>query len=475
MYDHTKQYRCTIIRGKSQNEMDNLLPVYAMVVDDVCPCSISEFDTNFDSALKRFMPSANEKTLKNHRTEIAGKMFGMYYAASDGIVYESERTSKFLEEDDQPAFFKDICYKHQFPNGSQKVATTVRERVNDKINIRPFAFTLRLLQLAMASKVDITKKQIGYYVFNALDVLQGNATPDEVLSAIKDDESKGIIRKISYPGKEDSFCYQHINEQLNLLEMANLIRFTEDKRIILNMKEADVIEDFASEWNKPPMFNVYAYDLDSTSGRSEFQLDWDKYYSEVSPIADRFVTKPEALIDVTSKDDKSSVKKSEKHRTNTTEFGDKGEEIVYNYEKDRVAAYNARLINKVIAMGKTKGLGYDIQSVVAEDGPEAEFVKYIEVKSTKRYTAPDQNDSIWMDTLNITRNEYVAAIQHKEYYSIFRVYFTHEGIVAFVLKNPGESIKSGRLSAVPTMYRIDFNGSHIDEVIHLKRDTEEIA
>ena len=50
---------------------------------------------------------------------------------------------------------------------------------------------------------------------------------------------------------------------------------------------------------------------------------------------------------------------------------------------------------------------YDIQTVVAETGDEAEFVKYIEVKSTKRVTVPDITDSLWIDTLNITRNEYI--------------------------------------------------------------------
>ena len=35
MYDHTKQYRCTIIRGKSQKEMDDMLPAYAKVIDEI--------------------------------------------------------------------------------------------------------------------------------------------------------------------------------------------------------------------------------------------------------------------------------------------------------------------------------------------------------------------------------------------------------------------------------------------------------
>ena len=67
---------------------------------------------------------------------------------------------------------------------------------------------------------------------------------------------------------------------------------------------------------------------------------------------------------------------------------------------------------------------------------DGEFVKYIEVKSTKRLTCPDVNDELWIDTLNITRNEWVAAQQHRDFYSIFRVYFTRDGIHMFILKNP---------------------------------------
>lgn len=112
MYDCTRQYRCTIIRGKSQKEMDDLLPAYAKVIDEVCPCEASEFEMKFNNAFMRYLPAAErvKKTLDNHRTEISGKLFGMYFFSEDGKVYESERTQKFLEDNDQPAFFKDICY-----------------------------------------------------------------------------------------------------------------------------------------------------------------------------------------------------------------------------------------------------------------------------------------------------------------------------------------------------------------------------
>lgn len=54
MYDCTRQYRCTIIRGKSQKEMDDLLPAYAKVIDEVCPCEASEFEMKFNNAFMRY-------------------------------------------------------------------------------------------------------------------------------------------------------------------------------------------------------------------------------------------------------------------------------------------------------------------------------------------------------------------------------------------------------------------------------------
>ena len=37
---------------------------------------------------------------------------------------------------------------------------------------------------------------------------------------------------------------------------------------------------------------------------------------------------------------------------------------------------------------------------------------------------------------NITRNEWIAAMQHKEFYSIYRVYFIRGGVVMYIIKNP---------------------------------------
>ena len=447
--------------------MDDFLPAYAKVINEICPCKADDFEQLFNNAFMRYLPESDriKKTLDNHRTEISGKLFGMYYFSSDGMVFESERTQKFLEDNDQPAFFKDVCYKMQFPNGMQKVSPTVMERVADGISIRPNAFLMKLLLIAKTANVEVTKKDIGYYVLNSLDVLQGKANPYEVLDAISQDKKLGIQRDIQIPDKADSYCWQHINEQINYLELANLIRITEDRKVYLNPNETEAIELFAQDWDKQPEFDVYSFDLSTSQKRKEFQYAWGEYFGRVSTCVDKFATSAASLVvDIT--DTSKPVDKKEHKGTNLTEFGDEGEQIVYDYEKKRVSAFSQRLANKVLSLGRTKGLGYDIQSVIAEPGDMAEFVKYIEVKSTKRLTCPDVNDTLWVDTLNITRNEWVAAQQHGKFYSIYRVYFTRDGIVMFVLKNVADKIEDGRMTIVPMTYRVDFSNSSVDAVIN---------
>ena len=95
----------------------------------------------------------------------------------------------------------------------------------------------------------------------------------------------------------------------------------------------------------------------------------------------------------------------------------------------------------------------------------AEFVKYIEVKSTKRVTAPDLSDSSWIDTINITRNEWVAAQQHRDFYHIYRVYFARNGVVVYIISNIYQKEQDGIVSVVPMMYRVDFANNAVDAVL----------
>jgi len=470
MYNHENQYRCTIIRGKSQKEVDDLLPAYATIIVDICPCNKCTFESEFNTRLSKYLPTGKQtkKTLDNHRTEIAGKLFGMYYATSqddDAIYYPSERTQKFLEDNDQPAFFKDVCYKMQFPNGMSK-ASNAAEIINVGISIRQYCYLLKVLLLAKYASIKLTKNDIGYYVLNNLDVLQRKSNPVEVLEQVEKDKRNHIERKIHTEGKASSYDMQHINEQINYLELANLV-IVNDGDVIVNSNELDTIELFSEHWNDNLLFDSSKFDLSTIDGRKEYSQAWNEYFARLSDVSGQFVTTAAAL-NIT--EEVTTQKQKRQEGQTTVEIGDEGEEYVFEFEKRRVAQFNQRLVNKVIALGKQKGLGYDIQSVVAEAGDEAEFVKYIEVKSTKRVTAPNIKDELWIDTLNITRNEYIAAQQHKDYYSIYRLYFTREGIVVFILDNIYKKCKDGVITPIPMMYRVDFNKVAVNAVINYDKE-----
>ena len=445
--------------------MDDMLPLYAKAVAAVCPCPINIFPGKFDEILKRHLPSASDKTLANHRTEIAGALLGLYYEENEE-VFESDRNKKFLQDSDQPSLFKDICFKHQFPTGVQTMVTA-KEKLDAGIEFRPYPFILKVLKLADARHVELTTQDIGYYILNSEDVLKGDATPDEVFGVIASDKRSGIERNIPDGGKAPSFVFQHIREQLNYLELANLIFIESDRIVRLNHYENKCISLFADEYGKPLLFDFNLYDLSSTRGRNECHAAWRKYYGELSmPAATGdFVTTASAILNIPSTTTTVQQGDGGQSTDNTVEIGDEGEEIVFKYEKARVLRFCARLVNRVLLLGKTKGLGYDIQSVVAETGPKAEFYKYIEVKTTKRVTAPSIEDDTWSDNITITRNEYLAAMQHGEAYCIFRVYLTRFGVTFHIIGNVCQKVEDKRIDIVPLTYRVDFSGKSIDSVV----------
>lgn len=465
MYDHRKQLKCAIIRARAISDVDNLLPKYATVIDNLCPCTKAEFEKGFNDAFREYAisrarnksnESAIKKTLDNHRTEVSGSLFGMHYEV-DGIVYSSERNKKFLEDNDQPAFFKDWLLKMQFPNGMQKSQTYLK-MVEEKLCCHPYSILLRVLEYARRSDVVLLKQELGYYIFNSEDVLKGNATANEVFDQIMNDKRGAIPpRKIIIPDGESSSYDQHVGDQLKYLQLANLI-YIDGQEVKINPHEMKAINRFIDLIDKPLGFDVYKYDLSNVENRKRFETDWAIYYGQLSKYADDLATSVESLLLPVDEEPKKL-----KRTNNKIELGDEGEAFVLNFEKDRVSIFNAHLVNKVLGLGKTKGLGYDIQSVIAEPGDFSEFVKYIEVKSTKRVTAPDLKDEVWTDTINITRNEWIAAMQHKEFYSIYRVYFIRGGVVIYIIKNPYQKKMDNIIDVVPLTYRVDFQNNSIDE------------
>lgn len=452
-FNPEKQFRCTIIRGKAKNMLDNLLPAYANRIDSICPCDKDTFAKEFNHRLIEILGSGTtQKTLNNHRTEIAGTLFGMFYEDAE-VVLPSSRRIKYLEDSDQPAFFKDICFKFQFPNGMDKI-DKVLEKVHAKISIRQFPYILQILLIADKKNIHLTKDDIAFYILNSLQVLQGKITPDKVIEKIIEERNSGILRKVKYPDKQSSYSMQHIREQLNYLELANLIRI-EGSLVKLNYNDIQDVNYIAQFWDRKPEFEVYKYDFSVEEDKKNFFRDWQIYYSNVNSHIS--FTTTIASLEVKSIDKFDTIDKNA--------LGDEGEGFVLEYEKERVKSYDSSLIRKVIHLGKTRGLGYDIQSVVAEDGEFSEFVKYIEVKTTKRITVPDISDPSWIDTINLTRNEWVAAAQHKGSYNLYRVYFTPKQVTIYVINDPFTKHKNGQLKARPISYRLDFSNKAIDFMV----------
>lgn len=461
MFNPDIQYRCTIIRGKAQKELDNLLPAYANIIAEICPCTKEDFDKNFNDELSNIIYKANfdlldennQKTIRNHITEIAGKLFGLYYF-NQNFIYESESNKKLLEDNDQPAFFKNLCLNFQFPNGTQKIQTIV-ERIDDNIKFKPFHFLLALISSAKKSNVFLTKDEIAYYVLNAKQVLQGEISIEEVLTEILQDRKNNSSKKLEVT----SFNTQHIREQLNLLALANLI-FIDGDLVVLNQAETNTINLFISELNEPLKFDIYKYNLSIDEEKKAMYSEWSEYFGKIAVKDYELIsTSIEALQRV-------EVEKVviPKKGTDHTILGDEGEEYVFTLEKNRVMATHPRLTNKVLLLGNQRGLGYDISSVEANENiEEPEFARFIEVKSTKRITEPDLQDTTWIDTINLTRKEWIAAKQYRTAYNIYRVYFTPNATIVRKINDPFDKNENGIITVLPTLYRMDFGSQSIDK------------
>ncbi len=435
-----QQYRCTIVRGKGQTDIEDFLLVYANIIKAICPCSPESFTQQFESRLSEVLPMATGKTLSNHRTEIVGKLFGMYFE-KDSTVRISERTTKLLKDSDLPSFFKDICFKLQFPNGMDSTANVV-ERFENRICLRPCVFIVQCLDYAHSKHNTLTRSELGFYALNCLSVLQGDVLPSQVVNRIFKDRKNDSIQTL----ESGSFNRQHIVEMFNYLELANLITVENDVAT-LNLAESRSLEIFkASDYSKL-LFDAYKYDLNDQEERVGFYAEWDEYYSKLAHSRwDVFETTATAL--------NSKIKFDGKAGVDTTQIGDDGEKLVYQYERARVSAVNPRWADKVKIVGGTRGLGYDVHSIHGDGASPARAV-HIEVKSTKRRTIPEHIE----DSVTLTRNEWQAAEQYGADYWIYRVYLTSEGAFVFPIKDVKGKADEKAIFVEAMEYRVDFSGT----------------
>lgn len=460
-YEPTHQYRCTIVRGRSQNLMEDMLPIYAEIVHQLCPCEKSEFVKGARKRLAKVLfgvdsydklPSGNQKTVNNHLTETAGTLLCLYFYSFEEeskteYAYESMSCKFILERNDNPAFFKNLCLNMQFPNAAKK-KVGVTQDVEKKLGVRQLCFVVALMYYSQnqPEKELLTKQEIGFYVLNNLDVLQGKATPKEVYCRIMQDRKD----KIKRPKLQGEHEWQHIQEQINLLELANIVE-QNSKHVWLNRDETAAIQVFL-DFQKKDLFDVSTYSIDTAKEFNYLVSEWRQYYGSVNKEIETLQTHFATTITIDNYDSQHAHSGATQ---STVDLGDEGEALVYKLEKERVRQYKERLVNKVLLLGKTKGLGYDISSLEANENPDKpEFARYIEVKSTKRVTEPSFNKD-WIDSLNITAKEWVAAEQYGDYYNIYRVYFTKTKTIIVRIQNPYKKFQEKGLEVYPTIYQMN--------------------
>lgn len=445
MVEPSTQYRCTIItRGRAQGQKDDLLPAFASVINNLCPCHKSVFDEAFDKEIIRKL-SVEPKTAANYRTETAGQLFGMYYIDSSNIVHSGKRTEKLIEDNDQPAFFKDVCYKLQVPSGINRVSQDkTLAYMQNNIRFLPCPFLLSLLRLAEEEGIVLTKKEMAYYALNSLEVLRGESSPVEVLNVITRARRINSRAEQQLSGSRD---LQHINEIFNLMYFANLIRI-EGQNITINSRESTTIEAMVESLAEPLPFDVYQYDLSTAESRKIFRREWSEYYAAISDKGGSvFDTSVESLVE-----DISEVYVSPEERDSN--IGDEGERWVYFREKARVKAFNERLARNVLHVGAQQGLGYDVQSVIAGLPGNSEHKMYIEVKTTKRVTAITEP---WKDQIKLEASQWIAAEQLRTSFWIFRVYWTNEkSRRLFRINDPYDKYKKGLIHVAPIGFRVEF-------------------
>jgi len=64
--------------------------------------------------------------------------------------------------------------------------------------------------------------------------------------------------------------------------------------------------------------------------------------------------------------------------------------------------------------------------------------------------------------VNLTSKEWIAAQQYRDYYNIYRVYFTKKKIIVVRIQNPFALSQSGSIEVYPVAYQVNFGASVIE-------------
>ena len=438
------QRRTGIIRGRGQVEMDTLLPLFANLVEKNTPLPVEKFDSVMISGLETLFPEKSEKTLRNYFTEIIGQLYAMYFV-EDGIAQLSPLALKLIEDGDQPAFFKVLASRLQFPNPSSKKQTYDQE-VSDGLGVRPLVLVLETLRKAHDKKDSVSLLEIAYFILNSEEALKGTHTGASIYADIT--KARSIKKQI--PTLSGSRALQHIKEGMNLLVVANLVRESVSQYQI-NPWEMETITEICKDGSNGQIFRV----RNASESHFDFQQLWKKHLTSlVSVPIDIFNTKVEALAGGIPPKLVSSKIPRQAH-----EIGRKGELLVIELENLHLSdAYPGEGLQALDYTAK-RGIGFDILSIFYNDPVKNRLPHQIEVKTTARVTKPDLSKYTTPDGFTLTRSEKQALDTYGDGFSIYRVFIYVGGSIVQILRDPSKLAQRGKFTLTPETWSAQFTPS----------------
>lgn len=436
------QRRTVIIRGRGQTELDTLLPLFAALVERSTPKKVEDFVSSMLVGLQAIFPGQTTKTYRNYLTETIGQLFAMYYI-EDGLVEISPLTLKLLGDGDQPAFFKVLVSRMQFPNPMAKKNKYDLE-VADGLSVKPLVLVLEVLNEARKNNNDrVSFSEIAYFILNSEPALQGKHESTYIYSVIL----RSRIKKLALPQFTGSRERQHIKESLSLLVLANLVR-TDGELYWTNDKEAAVIEEICLQGSKSSLFRL----RQPLEDHEIFQQAWKKNltdYSTASPLL--LETDVSALGAAIPK-----VAHRLKSKKSTHDIGREGELLVLDYENKALeSAFKGKGVVAIDYTAK-RGIGFDIESVFHDDPTLLGKAHRIEVKSTLRVTKPALGSSPIPDSFNLTRSEKQAIEIYGDTFSVYRVYLYAGGYIIQILRNPALLGSKGVMKFTPENWTAEY-------------------
>ena len=440
------QRRTVIIRGRGQTEMDTLLPIFANLVERNTPLAPADFDAAMIKSISAIFPNQTNKTYRNYLTEIIGQLFSMYYVENNQVEL-APLSLKLLGDGDQPAFFKVIVSRLQFPNPSAKKHKYDAE-VADGLGVKPLVLVLELLRVAHDHKDRVSFDELAFYVLNSLEALSGKHTGATLYADIQ----RSRLSKVIIPPFVGSAARQHIKESLNLLALANLIR-TDSLEYWINQFELDAIDEICKVSSSGAFFRV----RNSFETHDEYQQSWKKHLTDIStaPIG-IFTTQVAALGSIAPQ---RLVAGKPKRRA--TDIGREGELLVLDLENEAIEVSFPGKGWTAQDYTAKRGIGFDIESIFYSEPSLKGTPHRIEVKSTVRVTKPDLRNSMAPDGFTLTRSEKQAVDTYKETFSIYRVYIYAGGYDIHILRNPAELNQKKIMNFVPDTWSADYLPSAI--------------